>query len=162
MIRWHCYVSLSGGRTMPEFTTVSIKEAQLRTIPGRQGAVINEYANYIQQLPTGQAGKLRIGDEEKHQTVRRRLVVAAKALGIPLIIKRSGTDLYFWREDGEEEQPRSKRSYTRRIRRGTPGSLILSDMLISEPEAGERGVPAEESPESGQLASEAERRVAQG
>jgi hypothetical protein len=36
---------------MPEFTTVSVAEAQMRTIPGRQGAFINEYADYIQQLP---------------------------------------------------------------------------------------------------------------
>jgi|SRR5918992_3939930 hypothetical protein len=97
---------------MPEFTTVSVKEAQMRTIPGRQGRFINEYATYIQQVPKGQAARLRVGEEEKHLTVRHRLVSAAKALGIPLIIKRSGNDLYFWREDGEEEQPRRKRRYT--------------------------------------------------
>jgi hypothetical protein len=51
---------------MPEFTTVSMNEAQLRTIPGRQGKFINEYADYIQQLPTGQAGKLTIGEGEAH------------------------------------------------------------------------------------------------
>jgi hypothetical protein len=101
---------------MPEFATVSVQEAQLRTIPGRQGAFINEYANYIQQLPQGQAGRLTIGESEKHLTVRRRLVTTANALGIHLIIKRSGNDLYFWREAGEEEQPRSKRRYTRRAK----------------------------------------------
>jgi hypothetical protein len=99
---------------MPEFTTVSVKEAELRTIPGRQGRYINEYAAYITQLPKGQAGRLRIGESEKHATVRRRLGVAAKALNIPLTIKRSGNDLYFWREKGGEEQPRAKRRYTRR------------------------------------------------
>jgi hypothetical protein len=93
---------------MPEFTTVPVHEAQLRTIPGRQGAFINEYADYIQQLPTGQAGRLKIGEQEKHTTIRRRLGVAAKALHIPLIIKRSGNNLYFWREDGgEASQERS-------------------------------------------------------
>ena len=102
---------------MPEFTTVSVKEAQLRTIPGRQGAFMNEYANYIQQLPPGQAGKLTIGEQEKLATVRRRLTVAAKAMNIPLIIKRSGNDVYFWRQNGGEEQPSSKRRYTRRARR---------------------------------------------
>ncbi len=99
---------------MPEFTTVSVKEAQMRTIPGRQGAFMNEYANYIQQVPKGQAGRLMIGEEEKHTTIRRRLSVAAKALHVQLIIKRSGTDVYFWREDGGEEQPGRKRRYTRR------------------------------------------------
>src|ERR671915_291123 len=99
---------------MPEFTTVSVQEAQLWTIPGRQGRFINEYADYIQQLPQGQAGKLTIGGDEKHSTVRRRLASAAKAMNITLIIKRSGNDLYFWRQDGGAEQPRSKRRYTRR------------------------------------------------
>jgi hypothetical protein len=56
-----------------------------------------------------------VGEQEKHATIRRRLVTAAKAMNIPLTIKRSGNDLYFWREDGEE-QPRSKRRYTRRAR----------------------------------------------
>jgi hypothetical protein len=105
-----------GGDTMPEFTTVSVKEAQLRTIPGRQGTFINKYADYIQSLPQGQAGRLRIGEQEKHATIRRRLVTAAKALNIPLIVKRSGNDVYFWRENGGEEQPSSKRRYTRRAR----------------------------------------------
>jgi hypothetical protein len=115
MIRWHCYVPFSGGETMPEFTTVSVQEAKLRTIPGRQGRFVNEYIDYIQQVPTGQAGKLRIGEEEKHLTIRRRLVTAAQAMNIPLVVKRSGNDLYFWREDGGEDV-RSKRRYTRRAR----------------------------------------------
>jgi hypothetical protein len=107
---------LYGGETMPEFTTVPVQEAQLRTIPGRQGKFINEYAQYIQQLPQGQAGKLSIGEGEKHTVIRRRLATTAKTLNVPLIIKRSGNDLYFWREDGGEERPRTRRSYTRRER----------------------------------------------
>jgi hypothetical protein len=117
---------------MPDFTTVSVPEAQLRTIPGRQGRFMHEYADYIQQLLTGQAGRPRIGESEKHATVRRRLVVTAKALNIPLIIKRSGNDLYFWREDGEEERPRSKRSYTRRNRQQEVRAGL--DQAFSEPE----------------------------
>jgi hypothetical protein len=101
---------------MPEFTTISVHEAQLRTIPGRQGQFIKQYADYIQQLPHGQAGKLSIGEGEKHTAIRRRLATTAKTLNVPLIIKRSGNDLYFWREDGGEERPRTKRSYTRRGR----------------------------------------------
>ena len=101
---------------MPEFTTVSVQEAQVRTIPGRQGTFINEFADYIQQLPRGQAGRLRVEEQEKPMTVRRRLAVASQALGIPLIIKRSGSDIYFWRENGADEQPRTKRRYTRRGR----------------------------------------------
>jgi hypothetical protein len=86
----------------------------MRTIPGRQGRYLNEYIDYIQHVPSGQAGKLRIGDAEKLLTVRRRLITAAQAMHIPLIVKRSGNELYFWREDGGDEQPRRKRRYTRR------------------------------------------------
>ena len=105
---------LCGGETMPEFTTVPVQEAQVRTIPGRQGKFINEFADYIRQVPKGQAGRLTIGEQEKHTTVRRQLVVAAKTINIPLTIKRSGNDIYFWRGEGGEEQPQRKRSYTRR------------------------------------------------
>jgi hypothetical protein len=107
---------LYGGDTMPEFTTVSVQEAQIRTIPGRRGQFINEYADYIQQLPQGQAGKLSIGEEEKHTAIRRRLATTAKAMNVPLIIKRSGNELYFWRKNGADEQPRNKRRYSRRRR----------------------------------------------
>jgi hypothetical protein len=132
---------------MPEFAIVSVKEAQLRTLSGRQGMFMNEYADYIQQLPTEQAGKLTIGEQEKQATVRRRLVSAAKAMNIPLIIKRSGSDLYFWREGREEEQPRSKRRYTRR--RKSQEEMTVLDQPFSEPEEVEQGV-SEESPELGQ------------
>jgi hypothetical protein len=125
MIRWHCESPANGGATMPEFTTVSVQEAQLRTIAGRQGRYMNDYANYIQQVPTGQAGRLSVGEEENHLTIRRRLVTAARMLNIPLIIKRSGNELYFWREDGGEEQPPRKRRYTRRRR--TDGETTALD-----------------------------------
>ena len=131
---------------MPEFTTVSVQEAMVRTIPGRQGTYMNEYVDYIQQLPKGQAGRLRIGEEEKHLTVRRRLITAATAMHIVLTVKRSGNDLYFWREDGEEEQPRTKRRYTRRNRRGRAGDYFTPQPR-SEPELVEPGVIEEESPE---------------
>jgi hypothetical protein len=127
---------------MPEFT---------------QEKFLSEYADYIQQLPTGQAGRLKMGEQEKHTTIRRRLVVAAKALHIPLIIKRSGNDLYFWREDGGEAQPRAKRRYTRRNKRQEE----TAEQYFSETGELEHEVPAEESPELGQLAAEAERRVEQ-
>jgi hypothetical protein len=132
MIRWQCLLPAYGGRTMPEFTTVSVQEAQLRTIPGRQGSYMNEYVDYIQQLPPGQAGNLRIVENEKYATIRRWLARAAHALNIPLIIKRSGNDLYFWRENGGEEQPRTKRRYTRRAR--LEEETTPMDQAITEPE----------------------------
>jgi hypothetical protein len=131
---------------MPEFTTVPVQEAQMRTIPGRQGTFIYEYADYIQQLAPGQAGRLRIGEGEKHLTVRRRLVSAAKAMNLNLIIKRSGNELYFWREGVTEEQPRTKRSYTRRNKRQEE----TAEQYFSEEGELEQGVLEEESPELGQ------------
>jgi hypothetical protein len=107
---------LQGGRTMPEFTSISVQEAQIRTIPGRQGKFINEYADYIQQLARGQAGRLRIGESENPLTIRRRLAVAAQTLGVNLIIKRSGQDIYFWKDEREAAQPRTKRRYTRQTK----------------------------------------------
>jgi hypothetical protein len=136
-------IPFSGGATMPEFTTVSVQEAQLRTIPGRQGKFINEYADYIQQVPKGQAGRLRTGDGENPLTVRRRLVSAATALAISLAIKRSGNDLYFWRENGENEQRRMKRSYTRRNKRQEE----TAEQYFSQSGTLEHETPVEESPE---------------
>jgi hypothetical protein len=134
---------------MPEFTTVPVQEAQLRTIPGRQGKFMNEYADYIQQLPQGQAGKLSIGENEKHTVIRRRLATTAKAMNVPLIIKRSGNDLYFWREDGGEERPRTKRSYTRRGRTQEERPAPDQPFSASE-EVNHEATLVEESPELGQ------------
>ena len=106
---------------------------------------MNESANYIQQVPSGHAGKLTIEEQEKYPTVRRRLVVAAQAVHIPLIIKRSGNDVYFWREGTEEEQPRRKRKYTRRRRMDE--ETTAPEQPMSERADGEHGVPAEASPE---------------
>jgi hypothetical protein len=145
---------------MPEFTTVPVTEAQLQTMSGRQKTFLQEYVAYIQQLPTGQAGMLRGGESENPLTIRRRLVSAAKVMNIPLTIKRSGNDLYFWREGAEQEQPRTKRRYTRRNRRGRAGDYFPPQPLI-EPELGEHGALQEESQELEQLTQEAERRVEQ-
>jgi hypothetical protein len=125
---------------MPEFEIVSLHEAQFRTIPERQGKFLNEYADYIHQLSSGQAGKLSPMERENPATIRRRLQAAATALGTKLIIKRSGEDVYFWSEDREDEQPKSKRRYTRRNRRGRADDYFPPQPFI-EPELGERGIP---------------------
>jgi hypothetical protein len=133
---------------MPEFTTVSVTEAKLRTTSGRQKTFLDDYVTYIQQLPKGQAGRLRIGESENPLTIRRRIGVAAQTLGINLIIKRSGNDVYFWREDTGEEQPRAKRSYTRRSR--PQDEIPAPDQPVDELGMVEQGIPEEESPELGQ------------
>jgi hypothetical protein len=131
---------------MPDFEIVSLNEAQFRTIPGRQGRFMNEYADYIQQLPHGQAGKLHPVENEKPATIRRRLAVAAQALGTTLRIKRSGEDIYFWREDKEEAEPRPRRGRRRRRQEET----ATPEQYFRETGELEQRVTAEESPELGQ------------
>jgi hypothetical protein len=121
---------------MPDFAIVPMREAQASTIAGRQGRFMNGYVRYIQRLSQGQAGKLHSVENEKPATIRRRLVSAAQALDIKLVIKRSGEDVYFWSESREEE-PRSKRRYTRRNRRGRAGDLIVPNQTFSVPETDE-------------------------
>ncbi len=93
---------------MPTFDLVPMLEAQLKTATGRRGQFLQQYAEYIQQLPEGQAGKLQTTEDEKVFTVQRRLTVAASALGKKLTIKRLGDELYFWVETSQEERPRRR------------------------------------------------------
>jgi hypothetical protein len=132
MIRWHYGYQSVEEKIMPEFTTVALKEAKVQTTSGRQSRYLHEYIDYITNLPKGQAGRLRIEESENTLTVRSRLVSAANALNISLIIKRSGNDIYFWREDGGDEQPRTKRSYTRRMK--SQDAIPTPDQPITEPE----------------------------
>jgi hypothetical protein len=90
---------------------------------GRQG-------KFIQRVQ-GKAGKLLL-ENEKPTTIRRRLVVAAQALGINLVIKRSGDDLYFWIEGAAEAQPRGRRRYTRRS--GSQEETSEPNQPLIEPE----------------------------
>jgi|ERR671918_2229586 hypothetical protein len=99
---------------MPDFAIVSVQEARLRTLSGRQTQFVKEYASYIQQLAPGQAGKLHVSEQEKHTTIRRRLTVTAQALGIALTIRRSENDIYFWIAESAQAQPRPRRGGRRR------------------------------------------------
>ena len=93
---------------MPNFEIVPLQEAQVKTASGRQGQFLQQYADYIQQLPEGQAGKLQATEDEKISTVRRRLTTAATMIGKNLVIKRGGEELYFWVEPSQEKKPRRR------------------------------------------------------
>jgi hypothetical protein len=56
------------------------------------------------------------------------------------------TEPYFWREGGTEEQPRTKRSYTRRNKRQEE----TAEQYFSQAGKLEHETPVEESPELGQ------------
>ena len=104
---------------MPDFAIISLQEARLRTLSGRQAQYFNQYAGYIQQLGEGQAGKLHVYEDEKPLTIRRRLTVTAQMLGITLTIKRSGEDIYFWKEGEAAAQPRRRPTRRRRAQAAT-------------------------------------------
>ena len=126
---------------MPDFTIISVQEAQLRTLSGRQAQYINEYATYIQQLGEGQAGKLHVSEQERHPTIRRRLTVTAQMLGITLTIKRSGEDIYFWKEGEAAAQPRRRPTRRRRAQAATTApeqSPSEQHQPFSEPDAVDR------------------------
>jgi hypothetical protein len=116
---------------MPDFAIVSLKDAKLQTTSGRQRTYLNEYAGYIQQLAPGMAGKLHLLEGEKPTTMRRRLAVAAQALGTKLVIKRAGDDVYFWSEPSAEEQPQRRRGR----RRQSQEEAAMLDLPLAEPES---------------------------
>jgi hypothetical protein len=130
-------------RAMPDFTTVSVEDAKVQTASGRQRSYMNEYAGYIQQLSAGKAGMLHPKEDEKSTTIRRRLVVAAQTLGITLVIKRSGEDIYFWSEGRAAAQPRPRNGRRRRRQEET------AEQYFREPEEFDRR-ETEDSPELGQ------------
>ncbi len=111
---------------MPTFEKVPLQEAMLKTATGRRAQLAQEYLQYIQQLPEGQAGKLQAGEDEKITAVRRRLGDAARLAGINLVIKRTGDELYFWVEPSEQEKPARRRrgSRDRDVQVEEPGAVV--------------------------------------
>jgi hypothetical protein len=90
---------------MPECTYISLQDALIATST-KWGLreFMHEYLAYIQGVPRGQAGRLHVsvGEPDDPIIVRRRLAAVAKAFNIPLTIKRTGLDIYYWREDETE------------------------------------------------------------
>jgi hypothetical protein len=85
---------------MPQLEIVSVEEAQ------GGGRYVPDYVALIQQVPEGKAGKLILTDAENPITARKWLVLAAKAMDIPLGIRRRGRTIYFWIESALSlEQP---------------------------------------------------------
>ena len=84
---------------MPKFDIVPIEEARGKSaFLGKRAQILQEYLGYIDQLKTGQAGRLVAGAGETTATIRRRIGAAAKAAGHKLTIRRAGDEVYFWAE----------------------------------------------------------------
>ncbi|MCH7481509.1 MAG: hypothetical protein IIC95_03355 [Chloroflexi bacterium] len=85
---------------MPRFDLLTIPEAQARSTTGKRAQLLQEYMDYIQRVPAGEAGQLQAGTGETTNAVRRRLGAAAKATGKTLVIRRSNDTVYFWVQPG--------------------------------------------------------------
>src|SRR5918999_5421790 len=83
---------------MPQVEIVSVEEAQ------GAGRYVPEYVALIQQVPEGKAGKLILSEGENPITARKWLILAAKAMDIPLGIRRRGRTIYFWVESPLTQQ----------------------------------------------------------
>ena len=74
---------------MPTFNTLPLSKARANSATGHRAALLHEYVAYIQHVAPGKAGKLELGEGETTQAVRRRLNMAAEALGVDLKARRS-------------------------------------------------------------------------
>src|SRR5919106_5817899 len=83
---------------MPELQIVSLDEAQ------GQGRHVPGYIELIQQVPEGKAGKLILSEGENPITARKWLILAAKAMDMPLGIRRRGRTIYFWVESALSQE----------------------------------------------------------
>lgn len=81
---------------MPKLDVLSLEQAKLNSATGKRAQILREYIAIIEQVPTGQAGRLAVGPGETLGAVRRRLGAAAKQTGKSLIIKRTDEHVYFW------------------------------------------------------------------
>ena len=82
---------------MPKLHIVPMEEAKGRSASeGKRAQILQEYRGYIDQLKSGEAGRLVAGAGETTATVRRRLGDAARAAGKKLTIRRAGDEVYFW------------------------------------------------------------------
>ncbi len=105
---------------MPKLDTVPIAEAKVKTATEsaskrKRAQILQEYLGYIDQLKSGEAGKLVAGAGETTATVRRRIGAAARAAGKNLTIRRAGDEVYFWAVE-------RRRSANGRRRRGKGAS----------------------------------------
>ncbi len=86
---------------MPKLDIGPMEEAKVKTTSEsasvrKRAQILQEYRGYIDQLKSGEAGRLVAGAGETTATVRRRIGAAARAAGLKLTIRRAGDEVYFW------------------------------------------------------------------
>ncbi len=95
---------------MPKLDIVPIEEAKGKTTTEsaavrKRAQILQEYQGYVDQLKSGEAGRLVAGDGETTATVRRRIGAAARAAGKKLTIRRAGDEVYFWVDQRTRGRP---------------------------------------------------------
>ena len=99
---------------MPRLDIVPMEEAKVKTTSEsaavrKRAQILQEYQGYIDQLKSGEAGKLVASAAETTATVRRRIGAAARAAGKNLTIRRAGDEVYFWVERRRAANGRRRR-----------------------------------------------------
>lgn len=88
-----------GDDDMPSLDIAPIEEARGKSASRRKRSqILQEYQGYIDQLKSGEAGKLVASAGETTATVRRRIGAAARESRKNLTIKRAGDEVFFWVE----------------------------------------------------------------
>ncbi len=93
---------------MPSFEVLPVEQAQINSASGKRARLLQEYIQYIEQVPDGHAGKLEPGEDESTSAVRRRLSSAAKVLGKSLTIRKVDNFVYFWTATGNGRRKGNK------------------------------------------------------
>ena len=93
---------------MPQFSSLSVGEAQAKSATGKRAELLTEYIGYLRQLQPGGAGSLRVGPGETTQALRRRLGAAARAVDTRLTIRRTADTIYFWATEGNGRRKRGR------------------------------------------------------
>ena len=99
---------------MPKLDIVPIAEARVKTASEsasttKRAQILQEYRGYIDQLKSGEAGRLVADAGETTATVRRRIGAAARSGGKNLTIRRAGDEVYFWTERRKSTNGRRRR-----------------------------------------------------
>ncbi len=80
-----------------QYISSEASEQFKRSMP--KSKVMEEYEKYLRDLPKGKVGQLAVTRSEKPQTIKNRVVRAARSLNMTdLKVKRVGDNILVWRE----------------------------------------------------------------
>lgn len=91
----------------PRYSTLPITEKDKFKKRMPKSAVMQEYENYVKELPENEMGHFQLNKEDKTEAnaIKARLLRASSSLGIKVkVIKRGDKEVVFWklRKEGEK------------------------------------------------------------